>query len=382
MQFAEALEVIENSGIAMVMEPNNGIHGVAIGQKDGGPLDGSNEYCLTAFVSRKFTPEELQAENIVAFNQAAIATLQEADDLEVEIAPAVDTDVVEIGDAFELMVQQRGKYGGNPPALNAQKPFQTLRCGIGITNPIVDSYPSGLSVGTAGFYMRDDNDEPNHYVVSNNHVIGGSNAATIGDIVVQPGTIDLTGLELRLMPNIVSLGAQAKIGELSGFVLLQFPTPVNVPLNRVDAAIARLDPDLNNMDDIDRLTYGGCVLGVAEPYVGDQNGNLVGSPRVYKVGRTTGYTEGVVTNVAARVSIPYSGGNAMFVNQIVVEATADNVGPFSDRGDSGSGVLNDRHELVGLLFAGSPERTLVNPIADVINELCTATGLNLDVVTG
>ena len=70
------------------------------------------------------------------------------------------------------------------------------------------------------------------------------------------------------------------------------------------------------------------------------------------------------------------------MNQIAIEATADNVGPFSDSGDSGSGVLNDRHELVGLLFAGSPGRTLVNSIADVINELRNATGLNLDVVTG
>ncbi len=229
MQFNEAFAVIENYGRSMVLDSQNGIHGVAIGQKDGGPLDGSNEYCLTAFVSKKFTSAELQVENIVAFNQAAIASLDRPNDLNFEIDPAVDTDVVEIGDAFELMVQQRGKYGGNPPALNAQKPFQTLRCGIGITNPVVDSYPSGLSVGTAGFYMRDDNDEPNHYVVSNNHVIGGSNMASIGDMVVQPGTLDLTSHELRLMPNITLLGAQTKIGKLDGFVPIQFLTSGNIP---------------------------------------------------------------------------------------------------------------------------------------------------------
>ncbi len=84
-------------------------------------------------------------------------------------------------------------------------------------------------MGTAGFYMRDDNDEPNHYVVSNNHVIDGSNMAGIGDMVVQPGTLDLTSLELRSMPNIVSLGAQAKIGKLDGFVPIQFLTSGNIP---------------------------------------------------------------------------------------------------------------------------------------------------------
>jgi hypothetical protein len=93
------------------------------------------------------------------------------------------------------------------------------------------------------------------------------------------------------------------------------------------------------------------------------------------VGRTTGYTEGIVTNIAVTVTIPYPGGNALFSDQVAVRPTSDNGGVFSDAGDSGSGVLNDRHELLGLLFAGSPDRTLMNPIDGVIRELRSAANI-------
>ncbi len=80
--------------------------------------------------------------------------------------------------------------------------------------------------------------------------------------------------------------------------------------------------------------------------------------------------------------IPYPSGSAFFAGQLVIEATADNGGSFSDRGDSGSAILNDQHELVGLLFAGSERQTLANPIADVLKELEEASGLTLRVVAG
>jgi hypothetical protein len=58
----------------------------------------------------------------------------------------------------------------------------------------------------------------------------------------------------------------------------------------------------------------------------------------------------------------------------VIQTTPDNVGPFSSPGDSGSGVLNARSELVGLLFAGSQQQTLVNPITDVLGALVKELG--------
>ena len=188
-----------------------------------------------------------------------------------------------------------------------------------------------------------------------------------------------------MMPSVADL-ASVKVANLVDFVPIEIalspPTP-NPPTsnpNHVDAAIARLDiPAWRTANDIDRLTFGGCITGVANSYEVDPDGQPIG-PRVYKVGRTTGYTEGLVTNIAARVSVRFPDGYATFVDQVAVQPTGDNIGPFSDSGDSGSGVLNDSHELVGLLFAGGPTRTLMNPIALVIDALRKQTGLNLQVV--
>ena len=66
----------------------------------------------------------------------------------------------------------------------------------------------------------------------------------------------------------------------------------------------------------------------------------------------------------------------------MIEDTADNGGPFSRKGDSGSGILNERNELIALLFAGSDDRTLANPIGFVVDEIRTVTALpDLEVVT-
>jgi hypothetical protein len=148
-------------------------------------------------------------------------------------------------------------------------------------------------------------------------------------------------------------------------------------VNTVDAALARLT-GARTTSEIDRLAFGGVLRAaattdkVAAPYATDANGALQGSMRVHKLGRTTGYTEGIVTGLGGVATIPYGAQTAHFANQIVVSPTTDNGGPFSKRGDSGSGVLNDRHELVGLLFAGAALQTLVNPIADVFLQLRAA----------
>ena len=362
----------------LLADTHNRINGVAVGQKHGGPIC-EGEWCVTAFVSEKLTVPQLEQHEIRPFHQAVADALRHTD-LPLD---EVVTDVVVAGPFQLLPTPQRGKYGGNPPALNAQRPFRSLRCGIGLTNPETTGYPHGLSVGTAGFYMTDGE---HLYVVSNNHVIAGSNTGKAGQAIVQPGTLDLTSIELMMMPNVAAL-APVKVANLVDFVPIDIapspPTPTPPPSspNGVDAAIARLDiPAWRNVADVDRLTFGGRIMGVANPYQVDRDGNLTTSPRVYKVGRTTGYTEGLVTNIAARVPVRYPGGYATFVDQIAVQQTHDNVGPFSDGGDSGSGVLNDTHELVGLLFAGDPTRTLVNPIALVVDALRSQTGLNLRAV--
>ena len=117
--------------------------------------------------------------------------------------------------------------------------------------------------------------------------------AAPGDAVVQPGTLDLTGNELTAWPTLADLENQTKVAELEAVVELDFTTANNIPINHVDAALAKLTNSGRSHDDIDRVAYGGCIRGTAA-YVQDEPGAIGGSARVYKVGRTTGYTEGVV----------------------------------------------------------------------------------------
>ncbi|CAM2009938.1 hypothetical protein [Acanthopleuribacter pedis] len=380
MKLSDALEVIGDHGLDILDTQGSGIEAVAIGSKDGKPLAQATDFSILAFVPKKLSKRELSQNNIRSFDTVfANSTGSPSQD-------PFDIDVVESGGAFTINSNfsvprnQRGLYGGKPATIDTQKWFSSLRCGIGCTNP-VNSYPSSLSVGTIGFYLEDN--QKNTYLVSNNHVIGGSNSATINDSIIQPGTLDLTGNELNQMPTLNSLIAQLEIAKLTSTVKFKFSSSNNTPHNQVDAAIAKLTDSGRNKTELARLSFGGSILGEAAPLAeGPNPEQITGSTNVYKVGRTTGYTEGIVTAIAATAKINYPTGKVHFTDQIVITPTLDNVGPFSDRGDSGSGVLNEHHELVGLLFAGSPKNTLVNPIHHVMDQLRTVSNIpSLRVIT-
>ena len=82
-----------------------------------------------------------------------------------------------------------------------------------------------------------------------------------------------------------------------------------------------------------------------------------------KSGRTTGYTTGQVEQVDVTVNVQYGAGRiALFSDQLLA-------GAMSQGGDSGSAVLDDRRRLVGLLFAGSDNTTIINRIQNVFEAL-------------
>jgi hypothetical protein len=84
---------------------------------------------------------------------------------------------------------------------------------------------------------------------------------------------------------------------------------------------------------------------------------------VRKSGRTTELTTGQIHVLETTVNIQYGDQTARFEGQIVT-------GPMSEPGDSGSLlVASDALLAVGLLFAGSEQATIYNPIQDVLDEL-------------
>jgi len=216
------------------------------------------------------------------------------------------------------------------PVASFQNHHNPLKGGISIINYSVFS-DRILSAGTLGGTAFDI-DTRNDMILSNWHVIA-SGSGQVGDEISQPGSIDggtSEDIVAKLYRSVLS--------------------------SRCDAAIAQLDGKRY----LDQEILGlGRYKGTGTPSIGLS---------VKKGGRTTGNTYGEIVDVNADVTVRgYPGGDMTFEDQVVVES--DDSSPFSSPGDSGSIVLNDNNEVVGLLFAGDSTQTICNKIAHVMDEL-------------
>ncbi len=178
-----------------------------------------------------------------------------------------------------------------------------------------------------------------YYLLSNNHVIANSNAASIGDPILQPGTAD------------GGTDPADRIANLTRFIPIRLspPVPLEEHNNLVDAAIAEGPFDLLNRE----VYWTGHVRGWRR-----KEDVTVGTV-VQKTGRTTRYTTGRITVIDAMVDVNYGGGAvARFVDQIITTN-------MSAGGDSGSLVTTLDNVAVGLLFAGSEVAMIANQIENV-----------------
>ena len=211
--------------------------------------------------------------------------------------------------------------------------------------------------GTLGSLVQDA--LGNLYALSNNHVLARVNVATPGEEINQPGQIDQKCDQVGV------------VADLSDFVVIKFKKGRGGggAANEVDAAIAQVRADQVRSDG-SILDIGTVSANTVAAFVGQT---------VQKSGRTTGLTFGMVSAVDVTVDVGYSaecGGplnqTARFVNQIRIGP-----GGFSAGGDSGSLVVEEgavdsndgRPRAVGLLFAGSSNSTLINPIDSVLTLL-------------
>lgn len=188
-----------------------------------------------------------------------------------------------------------------------------------------------------------------HLILSNNHVLADVNAGAVGDSIIQPG--DLDG------------GAHPadQIAVLARWVPIAFGGAANF----VDAAIGwawhqRIRGELYYLSGGAPAYYSTGTEPLAASL-----GLIVG-----KSGRTTGLTQGRVTQIGVSVNVNYAGrGVALFRDQIAIESV--NTRPFAAGGDSGSLIWHwaDGVRPVGLLFAGGGGVTFANPIAPVLAAL-------------
>jgi len=238
--------------------------------------------------------------------------------------------------------------------------------------------PGGVSLGhykvTAGTFggVVYDRRSGERLLLSNNHVLANSNDAQRGDPILQPAPYDggqlardqiarlerFVPIRYTIAPPACSLARNyARLGNALAHLIgsqHQIQVIQHHPLvaNRVDAAVARpLDDNF--------VVQMNLEIGKISQVVDAQLGM-----NVCKSGRSTAFTNGVVSVLDATVVVRYGQDRtATFEEQIVTT-------PMSQGGDSGSLLVTSQgHQAVGLLFAGSTQSTLFNPIQEVLEQL-------------
>lgn len=238
----------------------------------------------------------------------------------------------------------------------------------------------GVSIGhfqsTAGTFgaVVKDKETKQLMLLSNNHVLANGSSihevrAKSGDPILQPGPYDggtirdRIGTLYRYVPlykteaksdcavaSAVARGGTALLNLFKRDYELRF-YKLDSRENTVDCAVAKLDSaDLVRAS----ILEIGDIAGVAEATPG---------LKVIKSGRTTGLTSGVVKSVGTTLQVEMKDDEKVwFADQVVTDMA-------SQPGDSGSLVLDQKRNAVGLLFAGSDKLTIFNRISNVLERL-------------
>jgi hypothetical protein len=270
----------------------------------------NSEQCIRIYVEKK----------------VPVAQLSLADVIPTEIM-GYKTDVVDIGEIKALQSDPKKRYRPLVAGISAMH-YQGTACTLALAFKDVET----------GVVL----------LAQNNHCCAEENKAKIGDAILQPSPYDG-----GVLPD-------DKVGELYKFVPINFEE-FTCPFRRFAMRFVRLfrKAEANKVDvgffkpSVEwkqEVLDKGAVVGKCVPEIGD---------KVWKVGRTTGFTEGTVSDLDWSGYVQYSRGSAFFEDCILVEGYK-----FSQGGDSSSPVQKG-NLTVGMLFAGSDTHTIVCKIDNV-----------------
>ena len=316
---------------AAVASAGRNVHAVGIGRKivDGKP---SSEECVRLYVVQKLAPSLLSPRDVLP-----------------EEIDGIPTDVIEstpprIFAARRPRAARTVHAAATPPCSSNRRERQ---------RPVVGGISAAhrdVTAGTIACFCRSTRhgDDPNQvFVLSNNHVFAEVNAANVGDDLYQPGPAD-------------GGAAADHFADLHRFVTIQLGGTLP---NKVDAAIGKLRPDVPHLAEI-------CSIGAVTGTRAAEEDMLV-----RKHGRTSGYTEGRIDDIAydGIVGMDHSDDSvvALFQDQIRIVATPPHAA-IGLGGDSGSLIVHrTTGHAVGLYFAGPPagDYGLANHIGSVLTEL-------------
>ncbi|CAG7841143.1 hypothetical protein Z959_13320 [Clostridium novyi B str. ATCC 27606] len=203
--------------------------------------------------------------------------------------------------------------------------------GYGIGNDYIPG-----KTGTFGCLVSDGFDT---YILSVNHVLANNNLAPIGTKIIQPSRTFGGKFETD------------KIAILSKFIPIEFVEGSKEPANYTDCAIAKVvDKSLVSAN----IALVGMPKGIAFPRIGQD---------IKKVGASTELTTGKVKSLYVSVFIRDDQERiALFKNQIVTTK-------ISTKGDSGSVLLDNKNNILGLIMSSNENNTIANEITDILKEL-------------
>jgi hypothetical protein len=303
-----SLAGVLGTAVNIVQNEHDNIVGVGIGEKRmaGFPI---GVPALKIYVRHKILLGEL--------SQLGINLLPKS-------TPELPVDVEEIGTVTALQVA----------APDPRQVFRPAQPGCSIGFALAAGRPP--MAGTLGALVAKDRDL---FLLSNNHVLANESRLPIGTPIFQPGLLDATG------------GRPSAIAKLT--------RPIDLRLgfmNKVDAAIARLDAPGSAVRDI---LFIGAPRGVAK---------AAHDMVVHKFGRTTGYRAGRISSINTDVKVRYETGEYLLEGQIIIEGL--NGQSFSETGDSGSLVVErTTGAAIGLLCGGSRSHSIANHLNNVLDML-------------
>ncbi|GAB5493390.1 MAG: hypothetical protein Phog2KO_36050 [Phototrophicaceae bacterium] len=366
-----------------------GVVGVGIGYKNA-EEGNSDELSVVAMVDQKKPLVAIQDEDLVP---------PELD--------GIKTDVIEVG-LMQAQVNSSSRDFWRP----------VIPAGVSIAHYMVTAGTFGTLVYDAGGTA---------YILSNNHVLANSNDALINDPILQPGATDggtssdsVAVLHRYAKLSYVDENVIGDANPIIGKGLSEPTTPTDpnpttptTPTNpspsgdgcasfivsfadtlaklsdpeasvqvvRASSVSEKFDPSEattvvaqaaipeNQLDAALAIPLQANMFSASIQQIGQATGTMPTSlgMRVRKYGRTTEYTEGVVTLINATVDVAYNTlagkRTARFVGQVMTSG-------MSQGGDSGSLIVDTNSQnAVGLLFAGSGTATIFTPIERVLNKL-------------
>ena len=200
--------------------------------------------------------------------------------------------------------------------------LRPLEGGCGITsNKTVNGF---YGDGTLGCILtKNVGSDRQLFLLSNAHVLSDSNDTPIGTEIIQPPYV-----HGGRAPNDV-------IAHLTTYVPIEFEKENTRPVNYIDAAIAKLT---SNSLATNRIYDLGEIKGVNKPTLG---------MGIQKVGFVTGLSFGEIKTIGVSTPVEWSDTVRAFFKDLILSDNLEN-----DEGDSGSVVLNDDNEVVGLFMAG------------------------------